>query len=98
MGMKDKAMFALYLAAKKRKANNNRQSSNNYDDDGYDGFDDHDENVAWVSCIPRRPSTTVCIAAQRSGWATSSKYCSNKRYDYGWFTMSRMWMPRGCNL
>jgi hypothetical protein len=43
MGMKDKAMFALYLAAKKRKANNNRQSSNNYDDDGYDGFDDHDE-------------------------------------------------------
>lgn len=43
MGMKDKAMFALYLAAKKRKTNNNRLSSNNYDDDGYDGFDDHDE-------------------------------------------------------
>ena len=42
MGMKDKAMFALYLAAKKRKAGN-RLSSNNYDDDGYDGFDDHDE-------------------------------------------------------
>jgi hypothetical protein len=42
MGMKDKAMFAFFLAAKKRKAGN-RQSSNNYDDDGFDGFDDHDE-------------------------------------------------------
>lgn len=42
MGMKDKAMFALYLAAKKRKAGN-RLISSNYDDDGYDGFDDHDE-------------------------------------------------------
>ena len=39
MGMKDKAMFALYLAAKKRKANNNRQS-NNYDDYESGGFDD----------------------------------------------------------
>lgn len=43
MGMKDKAMFALYLAAKKRKTNNNRQSSNNYDDYDCNGFDDHDE-------------------------------------------------------
>lgn len=42
MGMKDKAMFALYLAAKKRKANNNRLSSN-YDDYDCDGLDDHDE-------------------------------------------------------
>lgn len=42
MGMKDKAMFALYLVAKKRKTGYH-QSSNNYDDDGYNGFDDHDE-------------------------------------------------------
>jgi len=42
MGMKDKAMFALYLAAKKHKVNNNRLS-NNYDDYDCDGFDDHDE-------------------------------------------------------
>lgn len=41
MGMKDKAMFALYLAAKKRKANNNRpSSSNSYDDYECGGFDD----------------------------------------------------------
>lgn len=39
MGMKDKAMFALYLAVKKRKANNNLQS-NNYDDYESGGFDD----------------------------------------------------------
>lgn len=38
--MKDKAMFALYLAAKKRKANNNRQSSNDYNDYESGGFDD----------------------------------------------------------
>jgi len=56
------------------------------------------ENAAWASCIPRKPSTTVYIAAQRSGWATSSKHCSNKRYYYGWFTLSRMWMPGGCSL
>lgn len=45
MGMKDKAMFALYLAAKKRKATNNRQSSSNsYDDYDCEGFDnDRDE-------------------------------------------------------
>lgn len=38
--MKDKAMFALYLATKKRKASNNRQSScidfDEYDSDDYD--------------------------------------------------------------
>ena len=41
MGMKAKAMFALYLAAKKRKAANNRQSCSNssYDDFECDGFD-----------------------------------------------------------
>lgn len=39
MGMKDKAKFALYLAAKKRKANNNCQS-NKYDDYESGGFDD----------------------------------------------------------
>ena len=55
-------------------------------------------NAAWASCIPRKLFTTVCIAAQRSGWATSSRHCSNKRYDYGWFTLSRMWMPGGCSL
>lgn len=37
--MKDKAKFALYLAAKKRKANNNCQS-NKYDDYESGGFDD----------------------------------------------------------
>lgn len=45
MGMKDKAMFALYLAAKKRNAANHRQNSSNdyegYDCDGFD--DDRDE-------------------------------------------------------
>ena len=40
MGMKDKAMFALYLAAKRRKADNNRQSSSNsYEDYECDDFD-----------------------------------------------------------
>lgn len=43
MGMKDKALFALYLAAKKRKANNHQSSNNGYADDDYDGLDDHDE-------------------------------------------------------
>ncbi|MGN1255433.1 MAG: hypothetical protein ACI4T9_12695 [Prevotella sp.] len=41
MGMKDKALFALHLAAKKRKANNNRQTSSDYND--YDDYDNYDE-------------------------------------------------------
>lgn len=43
MGIKDKAMFALYLAAKKRKANGNKPSgsSNNYYD--YDDYCEHDD-------------------------------------------------------
>jgi|GEM_PF-2834385 len=39
MGMKDKAMFALYLAAKKRKANNNNRQT---DSNNIDGFYDDD--------------------------------------------------------
>ena len=29
---------------------------------------------------------------------TSPKQCSNNSYDYGWFALSRMWMPGGCSL
>lgn len=35
----------------------------------------------------------TCIFAGAN--CISSKYCSNKRYDYGWFTLSRMWMSGG---
>lgn len=43
MGIKDKAMFALYLAAKKGKANNNKQSNSNYNDYHSDDYDDYDD-------------------------------------------------------
>lgn len=43
MGIKDKAMFALYLAAKKRKANNRQSNDNSYDDYDRDGVDEYDE-------------------------------------------------------
>jgi hypothetical protein len=49
MGIKDKALFAMYLAARRHQANlrqNRQQNSDNYDDhvdsDCYDEDDDHD--------------------------------------------------------